>query len=49
VSGVRIDVTNGTITVETGNGQQQDSSPLDQWMAKRARQAEAHLTHGARC
>jgi len=42
VSGIRVDVSNGTITVETGDGPKQDSSALDQWMAKRARQTEGH-------
>jgi hypothetical protein len=42
VSAVRINPQNGMIEIVTGDSPGQDSTPLDQWMAKRARQAEGH-------
>jgi hypothetical protein len=41
VSGVRISPC-GEIVVEAGNPLEQPSSPLDEWMAKHARQAEGN-------
>jgi len=38
VTGVRVGK-DGAIEVVTGTSEVQDSNPLDQWMAKRARQA----------
>ena len=42
VSGVRVDTHSGVIEVVTGESAGQDSTPLDQWMAKHARQTEGH-------
>jgi len=42
VSGVRVDTHTGVIEVVTGEEARQDSTALDEWMAKHARQAEGH-------
>jgi hypothetical protein len=42
VTAVRVDPQTGVVTVETGEPGEQHSSPLDEWMAKHARQAEGH-------
>jgi hypothetical protein len=41
VRGVRVDKS-GVIEVVTGDSPEQDSSPLDQWMAKHACAAKGH-------
>jgi hypothetical protein len=41
VTGVRLGK-DGGIEIVTGAAAVQDSNPLDEWMAKRARQAERH-------
>ena len=42
VSAVNINPQTGMIEIVTGESAGQDSTSLDQWMAKRARQAEGH-------
>jgi hypothetical protein len=42
VAALKINPQTGTIEIVTGDTPEQDSSPLDQWMAKHARQAEGH-------
>jgi hypothetical protein len=42
VLAVKIDPQTGTIEIVTGDSLEQNSAPLDQWMAKHARQAEGH-------
>lgn len=42
ISAVKINSQTGMIEIVTGDSLGQDSSPLDQWMAKHARQAQGH-------